>query len=492
MPPKVEFTGDPKQLVAALDAIESKYKKLEQAIGGVAKQSKHGHSEIKEHISSHISSLATMATSYFSIEKVIDLATEAHQKWREEHEKITKRVEDTNSALAKQLSLSGNLAEMDKARAALSGITGVTKQQAIATFGGVQAGGPQLAFQQKLDIARVVAPLSLAGRDTTQVGSAAGQIATLGGMSAEQAGGIANIFQQQTGGSFDRALSERKFAPVRQLEMAGFDRNQLLAMETVAVRNQMGSVLKDLSATVLSDAVAPRGAAARGPEGKAKRLLSKMTPEERMAAITSGDESIQAGLPDKLRMAGDLFSDKNTAGLRAMYAGASTNISDEMATLSKSKTGREVTIEGMGPARTASAEHSKEETALFLSHADFELETSLKGKGVGAFGRWMQAKNFEMSRTLGMATQSPEEATIRALRESSNEDAARRLVQRQEYETGEAFMPGSKLTRGLHGPEVASTIGEESIDVLKDILRELQEQKTDKRTTATPTNPNQR
>jgi len=491
MPPKVEFTGDPKQLVAALDKLEEKYKKLEHAIGGVAKQSKQGHNEIKAHFSEQITGLAAVAASYFTVEKAIELTVEVNRHWLEEQEKIAHRVDDTNAALVKQLSLAGNLLEVEKVRAALSNLQLATPEQAIQAFSGVQAGAPQATIDQKIEIAKAVAPLAATGRDVGPIGAAAGQIFTLGGMTPKQAGGMANIFEQQTGGGFDRALSEKKFQPVRQLEQAGFDRNQLLAMEVVAVRNQMGSVLKDLSGTVLSDEAAPRGASARGPEGKAKRLLAKMTPEERMAAIVSGDESIQAGLPDKLRMAGDLFSEKKVGPVRAMFAGSATSIDGEIAKLQATKTGREVSQEALAGTRKIDAEGKGEDVAKFMADANQELAISMRKHGAGSAFEFMSGSAFSIAR---MMHGSDKEGIIGALR-AVDEGAAAALVQREEIETGHPLFPGSETTRGLHTPEIAATLGESS-EVLKDILIELRQQRvedgTNKRTTATPTNPNQR
>ncbi len=478
MPPKVEFTGDPKQLVAALDSLETKYKKLEERMGGVTKASKDGHKEIKAHLLEQVDAIKHMAAGYITADKAVGHIAETFQRIRERAKDAAGSVAEMNQEMSKLIAMSGNAKLAPQIEADLASIKGMTKGDKAAAYQGAWSGASDRGKDFQMGLVMATKPLApfVGGQATGEINQFAGDLAGLDkDMTPEQAANLAQYMSGLLGNNKSELVSHRRSSAMHRLVSSGAMRPiEALGLETAGIMDAKTPGLAEKVAeaadkTWEKPTSRPRTALEREEFAGQRKLAVLSSARERMDLIMSDEQAGRAATGDDYdafrRM--QVSAASRTAEIQKNYPNAIPQLAMDM---SKSRGGREQLVAYQGQLQREQTDEQLAVAQAPRGRAETQYEDFMDKQGGNQV--WMRPLGW-----LGQAS-----AYVQGLR---NPEAYALEAMPGGGENYKTFSSGERQISGKEIP-----------DLLREISAKLDknagEAKSDRRTTATPTNPNQR
>lgn len=167
----------------------------------------------------------------------VGLVRQAYGQWLQEMEQIGQKHSDMSGNIVRELTETGDVARMPQIEAWINSLKGATREQRLAAFTGVSAGGPELALDRRLELAEQVVQQAPTGVDLAALGQATGELAKVA--TAKAADDIVDMSVHVRGqlGSRIKAIGTKPFSRAIQslVDTGAATADEALALTTAAV-----------------------------------------------------------------------------------------------------------------------------------------------------------------------------------------------------------------------------------------------------------------
>lgn len=218
--------GDSKKILAEYDKLYRANVKLTEQNQKLANDSKKHSDEHTGHLQKQFHALEHFATGYLTVHKAVHVVKEAHTEWLAKMGELTNKQKEFNTELVRGLALSSQAANAPIIAAGLKSIPGISRMEAVRTYGGGDmgvAGGAPLEANPKrlLELTAAAAQVARLGSDIIDEG----EFGKLVGMfhelapdrSGKQLADLALVTRQKLGRNLPQWQSRRQFPNLRAL-----------------------------------------------------------------------------------------------------------------------------------------------------------------------------------------------------------------------------------------------------------------------------------
>lgn len=243
--------GSPEDAERAIVRLERRYDSLENKVKQVSRTSRTGVSAGTALIRGQVTQLATLASSYLSVQAAVGLVRQGYQQWLQDIENVSEALAGANRELSDQLLLSGDLAQGQQLQEFFRGVQGATQSQAQGIFNAISEAAPDISQQQRKQITEAIAPLEgvLSEQNTELAGAVAANLAQV--LPDRSAGDLADLsvsLLASLGGRAPQAATPGFERALRTLEAKGVNTEESLAFLTEGINTgARGSTLATLA-----------------------------------------------------------------------------------------------------------------------------------------------------------------------------------------------------------------------------------------------------
>jgi hypothetical protein len=298
----LKWEAHDKNVVAELEKMNKAMEGLREQNKKLSQESKQHHEEAHGFLQEQTHELTSMAMSYVSIEKAIDVVVDGYREWMELLDEAAKKHRDFTQDVMKQLTMAGDAAHADDIAKWASHGSG-TKEQMMSALAGVTNAMPEASLSQRQALASQVAIQAPTGISMEAAGGGAGTLARFApGKSADDVQDINMLLMQKLRGGQDRLTNDAFMRGVGSLIDSGaMGFEEALGMGGLAVsKNQKLGFMTKLGelATASSQDLTKdlKPGEAPNPEQVLKSQLAGMSPKERIAAVMGDHQMAVAGL----------------------------------------------------------------------------------------------------------------------------------------------------------------------------------------------------
>ncbi len=304
-----KFSSDDKEMIVAFERQEKLLAKMREQLTQVKKageEAAESHNKGAEFLVEQVGALKTMAAGYFTVEKAIEVVSEAYGEWAEQIDQLSEKHEEFERAIIRTIAKTGELKNATQITHALESIKGATPEQGRQAYEAISGSAPMIGLGKKLELAKETAPMGATGIDLNEFGSVAGQLAKIfPGKTPQDIADMTAALQRQTGSDFG-AFGEHKTArAIGSLLKSG-------AVKTPEEALSLGVAAHaaDLKPGILETLAAATTEPLDKHKIKTQDLVkfSKAGPEERMRMLRENSAVNQAVLGDsalKMKMLGE-------------------------------------------------------------------------------------------------------------------------------------------------------------------------------------------
>jgi hypothetical protein len=429
------FKSDDKEIMAAFSKQQQEIEKLRKAWVAAKDSAKQANDETKEgakYLGDQVASVKGLVTGLFTVDKLIQGVTAAYSDWADDVKDLADKHKTFEENLIRTITKAGQLRNAATIEQSLGGITGATRDQGAAAYGGVAGAAPNMGLGRQLAIAKAIAPYGATGADLGEFGTVAGKVAELApGKSAGDVADLVASLQQQTGSDFGSFADAGTMRAVQSLLASGAVKSPEEALGLGVSAH--GANLKPGILTEIARATTePIDQSKLKSEDMVR--FSKAGPEQRMEMLRGNAAVRQAMLGDNAVMMQMLPGG----------AGPAAQLAEDQRKDLAGRVGSQL-LESQAGSRAASAQlteerRDKQSQEFWSTQAGYasSMNSTLKSAGMtdpygyGYASRTIYANSFRAATLMG---QDPEKAAIEQLQGASSDISigkeGREYIQRQ-------------------------------------------------------------
>jgi hypothetical protein len=295
---RLQFSSDDREVLAALAKMEGQFNRVKDSAKRMGQESKQSSQEATTMFAVGSQQIAGYLTGLVSINTAISTLQAAYQGWQDRMRKAADEHRTFSQSVIADLTKTGDVFSADKIAQQLQNIQGVTREQSLAAFRGVSAGGPTASIDQRLALTREVARLAPTGGDLARIGETAAELSDmLPGRSAGDVVDITALMMSRAGADSDKLASAgflRAIASLQQTGAATPAESLGLGLATLDANLKPDTIAK-LAEAVNKSVQAPTDLRSRmSAEGQAMSGFAMADPRERLRLLLEDQATADA------------------------------------------------------------------------------------------------------------------------------------------------------------------------------------------------------